>query len=46
MVIFMNTPEALAKLIKKVAGKKEQTAFCYEVVRVGMGYIGRYRAGV
>jgi len=34
---IMNTPEALAKLIKKVAGKKEQTAFCYEAGPCGYG---------
>jgi len=44
---IMNTPEAIAKLVKKVAGKKDRTAFCYEAgpcgYRVyrqlrGMGY--------
>jgi transposase len=34
---IMNTSEALAKLIKKVAGKKEHTAFCYEAGPCGYG---------
>lgn len=34
---IMNTPEALTKLIKKVAGKKAHTAFCYEAGPCGYG---------
>lgn len=34
---IMNTPEAIAKLVKKVAGKKDRTAFCYEAGPCGYG---------
>ena len=34
---IMNTPEALTKLIKKVARKKAHTAFCYEAGPCGYG---------
>jgi transposase len=34
---IMNTPEAIAKLLKKVAGKKDRTAFCYEAGPCGYG---------
>jgi transposase len=34
---IMNTPEAIAKLVKKVAGKKDLTALCYEAGPCGYG---------
>ena len=34
---IMNSPEAIAKLVKKVAGKKDRTAFCYEAGPCGYG---------
>jgi len=34
---IMNTPEAIAKLVKKVADKKDRTAFCYEAGPCGYG---------
>jgi len=34
---IMNTPEAIAKLVKKVAGKKDRKAFCYEAGPCGYG---------
>jgi transposase len=34
---IINTPEAIAKLVKKVARKKDRTAFCYEAGPCGYG---------
>lgn len=34
---IMNTPGAITKLLKKVAGSKEDTAFCYEAGPCGYG---------
>jgi transposase len=34
---IMNTPAAIAKLVKKAAGKKDRAAFCYEAGPCGYG---------
>ena len=36
-----NQPEAVRKLVAKLAAKHPVLSFCYEAGRAGMGFIGR-----